>query len=200
MGFGVFIHRSDSIYEDSPAERYQFPGQYLDRVKACIGDWIIYYEPRKAQESRGYFAIAKIQQVIPDQSTPGMYVAIIEPNSYLDFVNAVPFRDAEGLVERGLLNDEGKKNSLTRSIRRSTDFSGRLHSDHRVRPRRGQRFVATRRCASFAGPARATIRLPVRAGTKPRRLFNFPHRARQHLSPRRPPCLRLPLGDHFAKV
>jgi hypothetical protein len=25
MGFGVLIHRSDSIYDDSPAERYQFP-------------------------------------------------------------------------------------------------------------------------------------------------------------------------------
>ena len=32
MGFGVFIHRSDSIYDDSPAERYQFPRQYLGRV------------------------------------------------------------------------------------------------------------------------------------------------------------------------
>src|SRR5437588_352128 len=32
MGFGVFIHRSDSIYDDSPAERYQFPSQYLGRV------------------------------------------------------------------------------------------------------------------------------------------------------------------------
>ena len=44
MAFGVFIHRSDSIYEDSPAERYQFPSQYLARVEACIGDWIIYYQ------------------------------------------------------------------------------------------------------------------------------------------------------------
>lgn len=43
VAFGVFIHRSDSIYEDSPAERYQFPSQYLARVEACIGDWIIYY-------------------------------------------------------------------------------------------------------------------------------------------------------------
>jgi hypothetical protein len=32
VAFGVFIHRSDSIYEDSPAERYQFPSQYLARV------------------------------------------------------------------------------------------------------------------------------------------------------------------------
>ena len=108
MAFGVFIHRSDSIYEDSPAERYQFPRQYLARVEACVGDWIIYYEPRKAQESRGYFAVAKIQQVIADPSTPNMYIAVIEAGSYLDFVNSVPFRDTDGLVERGLLNEEGK--------------------------------------------------------------------------------------------
>lgn len=108
MAFGVFIHRSDSIYDDSPAERYQFPSQYLARVEACIGDWIIYYEPRKAHESRGYFAVAKIQQVIPDPSTSDMYIAVIESGSYLDFVNPVPFRDAGGLIERGLLNEEGK--------------------------------------------------------------------------------------------
>jgi putative restriction endonuclease len=108
VAFGVLIHRSDSIYEDSPAERYQFPSQYLARVEACIGDWIIYYEPRKAQESRGYFAIAKIQQVISDPGAAGMYIAVIEAGSYLDFVNPVPFRDADGLVERGLLNEQGK--------------------------------------------------------------------------------------------
>ncbi|SHG96086.1 HNH endonuclease [Bradyrhizobium erythrophlei] len=108
MAFGVFIHRSDSIYEDSPAERYQFPSQYLARVEACVGDWIIYYEPRKALESRGYFALAKIQQVIRDPSAPSMYLAVIEPGSYLDFVNPVPFRDDGGLIERGLLNEEGK--------------------------------------------------------------------------------------------
>jgi putative restriction endonuclease len=108
VAFGVFIHRSDSIYEDSPAERYQFPSQYLARVKACVGDWIIYYEPRKALEARGYFAIAKIQQVIPDPATLDMYIAVVEPGSYLDFVNPVPFREADGLIERGLLNEEGK--------------------------------------------------------------------------------------------
>jgi putative restriction endonuclease len=108
VAFGVFIHRSDSIYEDSPAERYQFPSQYLARVEACVGDWIIYYEPRKAQESRGYFAIAKIQQVIPDPGTSGMYIAVIEAGSYLDFANPVPFRDADGLLERGLMNEQGK--------------------------------------------------------------------------------------------
>lgn len=79
MGFGVFIHRSDSIYDDSPAERYQFPSQYLQRVQACLGDWIIYYEPRKVTETRGYFALARVEQVIPDPAAPGMYLALIEP-------------------------------------------------------------------------------------------------------------------------
>ena len=108
MGFGVFIHRSDSIYDDSPAERYQFPGQYLRRVEACVGDWIIYYEPSKVDETRGYFALAKVQQVIPDPVAPGMYLALIEPGSYLDFANPVPFNGMDGLVERGLLNDQGR--------------------------------------------------------------------------------------------
>jgi putative restriction endonuclease len=108
MGFGVFIHRSDSIYEDSPAERYQFPRQYLGRVEACLGDWIVYYEPRKIADTRGYFAVAKIQQIIPDPAAAAMYLALIEPGSYLDFPNPVPFDDATGPIERGVLNEEGR--------------------------------------------------------------------------------------------
>ena len=108
MGFGVFIHRSDSIYDDSPAERYQFPSQYLRRVEACVGDWIIYYEPSKVAETRGYFAIARVQQVIADPGTSGMYLALIEPGSYLDFANPVPFSGPTGPVERGVLNEQGR--------------------------------------------------------------------------------------------
>src|SRR5258707_14380 len=109
MGYGVFIHRSDSIYDDSPAERYQFPSQYLGRVQSCVGDWIIYYEPRKIAETRGYFAMAKIERVISDPATAGMYLALIEAGSYLDFVNPVPFTNASGVViEQGVLNEQGR--------------------------------------------------------------------------------------------
>lgn len=108
MGFGIFIHRSDSMYDDTPAERYQFPSQYLRRVEACVGDWIIYYEPRKVAETRGYFAIAKVREVIPDPSAPGMYLALMEPGSYLDFPNPVPFNAATGPIEQGILNDQGR--------------------------------------------------------------------------------------------
>jgi len=118
MGFGIFIHRSDSIYDDSPAERYQFPSQYLRRVEACVGDWIIYYEPRKVPETRGYFATAKVQQVIPDPATPDMYLAVIAPGSYLDFAVSVPFSGREGIVERGILNEEGRISGRAQSAAR----------------------------------------------------------------------------------
>ena len=108
MTFGVFIHRSDSIYDDTPAEKYQFPEQYLDRARACIGDWIVYYEPRKVAETKGYYAVAKVERIIPDPSTPGMYLALIEPGSYLDFATPIPFADANGPIEQGVLNDQGR--------------------------------------------------------------------------------------------
>jgi putative restriction endonuclease len=108
MGFGVFVHRVDSIYDDSPAERYQFPKQYLSRAQACIGDWIVYYEPVKVADTRGYFAVAKVQEIIPDPGASGMYIAVIESGSYLDFINPVPFSGPEGVTETGILNNDGR--------------------------------------------------------------------------------------------
>jgi putative restriction endonuclease len=108
MPFGIFIHRSDSIYDDSPAERYQFPKQYLERVQACVGSWVIYYEPQKVPKTRGYFAVAKVQQVIPDPGAPNMYLALIEPSSYLEFANPVAFKQPDGFTEQGLLNEHGR--------------------------------------------------------------------------------------------
>lgn len=123
MAFGVFIHRSDSIYDDSPAERYQFPRQYLSRVRNCVGDWIIYYEPSKVAETRGYFAVARVRQVIEDPSTVGMYIAVIEPGTYLEFINPVPFSGAEGPVERGVLNDTGRISGRAQSAVREISVS-----------------------------------------------------------------------------
>ncbi len=108
MGLGGFIHRSDSRYDDTPAERYQFPGNYLTRVQACIQNWIVYLEPSKVQKTRGYFAIAKVENVVPDPTKENMYLALIEPGSYMDFINPVPFNDGTSIVERGLLNEKGR--------------------------------------------------------------------------------------------
>ncbi|WP_066799482.1 HNH endonuclease [Sphingomonas soli] len=126
MAFGVFIHRSDSIYDDSPAERYQFPAQYLSRAQPTEGDWIIYYEPRKVPGTRGYFAVAKVERITPDPSTSGMYLALIEPGSYLDFANPVPFAGPQGPIETGVLNEEGRISGRAQSAVRpisAADFN-----------------------------------------------------------------------------
>ncbi len=126
MAFGVFIHRPDSIYKDLPAEHYRFPSQYLSRVEACLGSWIIYHSPVKVSESRSYFAIAKVQQIVRDPETSGMYLALIEPGTYLDFADPVPFRRLEGVVELGLLNEFGKISGRAQSAVRpisASDFN-----------------------------------------------------------------------------
>ena len=126
MTKGIFVHRTDSIYDDSPAERYQFPRQYLGRVSNCIRDWVIYYEPSKVQDTRGYFAVAKVAQVVPDPKAKDMYLALIEPGTYLDFVNPVPFNGPAGVVEQGVLNASGKNSGRAQSAVRplsDTDFN-----------------------------------------------------------------------------
>jgi putative restriction endonuclease len=105
--------------DDSPAERYQFPRLYLRRVEACVGDWIVYYEPSKVAATRGYFAIAKVERVVPDPTAANMYLALIEPGSYLDFVRSVPFRDTNGVVERGVLNETGHNSGRAQAAVRS---------------------------------------------------------------------------------
>jgi putative restriction endonuclease len=108
MTFGVFIHRADSIYDDSPAAQYQFPKPYLARASACVGDWIVYYEPVKVRGSKGYYAVARVSRIVPDPTAANMYLALIEAGSYLEFPNPVPFDDGSGVVEKGLLNDQGR--------------------------------------------------------------------------------------------
>lgn len=108
MAFGVFIHRPDSRYDDRPEEQYQFPGQYLTRVEPCVGDWIIYLEPRRVPKARGYFAAAKVQDIVKDPHEKDMYLAVMEPGSFLPFADPVPFNGPDGVLERGVLNEAGR--------------------------------------------------------------------------------------------
>ena len=108
MAKGVFLHRPDSIYDDEPAERYQFPRQYLTRASQFVGDWIVYYEPRRGGAGKGYYAIAKVDRIVPDPTIERMYLALIEPGSFLPFERAVPFSGVDGVIESGVLNEQGR--------------------------------------------------------------------------------------------
>jgi putative restriction endonuclease len=107
MTKGVFLYREDSRYEDRPWAVYQFPDQYLSRASQMVDDWVIYMEPVKAGR-KGYHAVARVDRITPDPSTPGMHLAIIDPTSYLPFDRDVRFQSGGDYPERSVLNEAGK--------------------------------------------------------------------------------------------
>jgi putative restriction endonuclease len=110
MAKAVFLIRADAIYNDDPTRHYQFPKMYLGRASQAVGDWIVYMEPMKAGQ-RGYHAVARVDAIVPDPIAPGMYRAMINTPSYLELGRDVPFRVQGEVVERGLLNDDGRVNN-----------------------------------------------------------------------------------------
>lgn len=106
MSKGVFLYREDSRYDDRPWAMYQFPESYLSRASQMVGDWVVYMEPVKAGR-KGYHAVAKVDRITPDPSSPGMYLAIIDPSSYLDFDRNVSFQSGGDYPERSVLNEAG---------------------------------------------------------------------------------------------
>ena len=71
-----------------------------------VGDWVVYMEPVKAGR-KGYHAVAKVDQIIADPRQSGMYLALIDPTSYLPFDHEVPFQSGGDYPERSVLNEAG---------------------------------------------------------------------------------------------
>ena len=118
MTKGIFLYREDSIYEDRPWEVYQLPAPYLSRAEQMVGDWVIFMEPVKAGR-KGYHAVAKVGQVTPDPRNAGMFLAIIDPTTYLDFDRNVPFQSGGDYPERSVLNEAGKLSGRAQSAVRT---------------------------------------------------------------------------------
>jgi putative restriction endonuclease len=102
----VLLHKTDSIYDDVPESVYDFPAPYLRAIREAVGDWAVYYEPVKAGP-RGYFAVARIEAVVPKPAHPGRYLARIEPGSFLAFVDPVPRIHAGRTLESALAEVDG---------------------------------------------------------------------------------------------
>lgn len=107
MTKGVFLYREDSIYDDRPWEVYQFPAPYYSRAEQVVGDWVIFMEPVKAGR-KGYHAVARVDRITPDPRNLDMFLAIIDPSSYLDFDRNVSFQSAGNYPERSVLNEQGR--------------------------------------------------------------------------------------------
>ena len=106
----VFVVGSHSIYADEPDRFYRFGPQWLKAAARSVGQWIVYQEPRRAGP-RGYYAVAKVEQIVRDPIDASMYLALIESGSFLEFGRDVPFQADGQAVERGLLSSEGRLNN-----------------------------------------------------------------------------------------
>jgi putative restriction endonuclease len=128
MTKAVFTTKSASSYDDLPEVRYHFPKTYLKQAERAVGDWILYYEPRRSStdlSSRGgaqvYFATARLARIRPDPLRPDHFYA--EVSSYLPFVRPVPFRDGDFYYEGGLEKPDGSTNkgAFGRAVRNLKD-------------------------------------------------------------------------------
>lgn len=118
----VFVIGAHSIYDDEPDRFYRFPQRWLNAAARSVGQRILYQEPRRAGP-RGYHAVARVEHIVRDPTNAEMYLALMEPGSYLEFGCDVPFQLDGQAVERGLLYPDGRLNNgrAIQSIRPISD-------------------------------------------------------------------------------
>jgi len=102
----ILMHKAKSPYRDDLEFSYDFPIAYMKAVTEGVGDWVIYYEPVKAGP-RGYFAVAQIAKVIPNEEAPGRFLASIAPGTFLKLENPVPRLIDGRPLERSLAEADG---------------------------------------------------------------------------------------------
>lgn len=126
MAKAVFTHKSGSIYDDLPEERYHFPATYRRQVEATVGDLVVYYEPgrtgtdeRKRTGRQAYVATAQVVDVQADHAKPNHYYAIIDPTTYVPFDRSVSFKEGDRYYERQLQREDGgtNKGAFGRAVR-----------------------------------------------------------------------------------
>lgn len=128
MTKAVLITKIDPTYDDLPEERYHFPRTYLRQIEAAVGDWILYYEPRRRSGDlssmggrQAYFATARLTRIIPDPSQPDHFYALVA--DYLEFDRPVPFKDGDFYYEAALQKEDRSTNkgAFGRAVRNLLD-------------------------------------------------------------------------------
>ena len=128
MSKAVFTTKAEPTYDDLPEYRYHFPRTYLRQVEAAVGDWIIYYEPRRRSGdpgSRGgrqaYFGTARVTAIQPDARIPDHFYAFV--SDFLQFDRPVPFREHGHYCEAGLQRSDGQtsRGAFGRAVRSIAD-------------------------------------------------------------------------------
>ena len=115
MPQAVFTTKVNPAYDDLPEQRYHFPRTYLNAARAALGDWIVYYEPRRTSADlssaggrQSYFATALLEDIQPDSRRDNHYYAYVK--DYLEFDRPVPFREGDHYYESKLRKVDGSTN------------------------------------------------------------------------------------------
>ncbi len=111
MANAVLTTSVGSIYDDLPEVRYHFPRTYLNQVQAAVGDWIVYYEPRRSHGGgrQAYFAMARVIRVEADPDIQDHYYAYLD--AFLEFDHSVGFQGGQGTYwESALQKADGSTN------------------------------------------------------------------------------------------
>jgi putative restriction endonuclease len=112
----IFIASSHSAWADRPGEVYHFPNVYLNRVAQTVGDWVIFFEGKRGG-SRGYYAVQRVERIVPDPANPKNSFAILDRGSELGFEQNVPRLKTDGKPwETGLPLQRGSNTSAVRLI------------------------------------------------------------------------------------
>ena len=117
MANAVFTSKPEPTYDDLPGHHYHFPKTYLKQVESALGDWVLFYEPRRSNgdtASRGgrqaYVAAARTTQIAADPGMADHYYVYLDQSTYLEFDTPVPFKDGEHYYESLLQKDDGSTN------------------------------------------------------------------------------------------
>lgn len=125
----IFTTKVDSTYDDLPEFRYHFPRTYLRQVENAVGDWIVYYEPRRTSgdlSSRGgrqaYFATARVTSIQSDPMLADHFYAFV--SDFLEFDRPVHFKDGDHFYEAVLRREDGatSKGAFGRAVRYLPDI------------------------------------------------------------------------------
>lgn len=108
MAKGVFVCRVEADYDDIPEIRYHFPSTYLRAAEGCVGDWILYYEPRRNRGRQCYVATARVARIERDPRVARHYYAFVD--DYLELPEPVPFREGDIFYESALRRPDGSVN------------------------------------------------------------------------------------------
>lgn len=128
MAKAIFTTKISPTYKDLPEIMYHFPKTYLRQVNAAVGDWIVYYEPRREDASpdgrsgrQSYFATARVTHVKEDTALKDHYYAFVD--NYVEFSTPVPFKVGARYFETGLVKADGttNKGAFGRAVRNIPD-------------------------------------------------------------------------------